>query len=396
MKESRRGMSGGGLSARCKRLEENMLVNLSTLQSHRKGIEDVVQKRKDKAAEGLKEAEKFSKKSKNKAASGNSMMGFATLNLETMKERVAKLEQNVYQNEDVITNNGSMIRDALKSKQEKADGVSQDISAIGSRTQMTEDDSLSGEPAGGDAGLDKQAPVFVDRCRIIEENAGTISAGQFPARQGRGAFSFAADKEESRFSKEEVAQFRDDIDFNDARATAQAREEILFGKMSHHEAGLVGPTMTYAAGPGFGASRPSSAPVGARAMAARPQSAAASSYGRPPSAAASNGGRSASAASGIRPQSAALSMTSGGRPQSAISQRPPMSARSGGVLRVPSRPGSANSMRTRMKILEQNLNSNRAVMEVNRDGIELVKKRRQQAAEAMTQLLIDMIPVPKG
>ena len=46
-----------------------------------------------------------------------------------------------------------------------------------------------------------------------------------------------------------------------------------------------------------------------------------------------------------------------------------------------------------MKALEENVARNKSVLTTNRDGIEFVKNRRAQAAQAMTQLLLDIKPV---
>jgi hypothetical protein len=354
IRESRRPMSGNSLSARCKRLEENMLVNLSTMQAHRRGLEEVVQRRKEKAAQGQKEMmEEIKNSKKSMGSTGGSMLGIKPLNFQTMKERTASLLETSYENQDMLMSCRSILDDVTAAKAAEV-AASQQGSA---RSQLPVGEaSLEHDPAVGEA----QAPR-VDRCRIIEDNARQLQMFQ------------AAD---ATITDQDVTQFPADPE-EEAQTATEIRQYILFGirpksacralsmdrSLGHH-------------------GRPASAPAG-------------NAQSRPSSSTSTCGARPPSASMYSRPQSASASAHAAvPRPASAASSHVmrPNSGRSGGPG-VPSRPCSANSMRSRMKAMEDNVFRNKKILETNRDGIEIVKKRREQAAQAMTQLLLDLKPV---
>lgn len=333
-KESRRAMSGGTMSARCRRLEENMLTNLSTLQSHRRGLEDVVQRRKDAAQQVLSELSKELKEccnSSSSAAGGGSMLGIAPMNFQTMKDRTATIEETVGRNQDTLMSCRTILDSITTAKQDETQILS-------SRSQLPEETAAQGTTRNAQ-----------DRLDMIEANAGML-------RENMGRENQQQRQKEASQVKAEAADFEADI-----KAQTEVRQYILFGIRPDSGMAPVG-------------KRPSSAPAGSRFPLSRPSS---SQAARPPSAATSVP---------TRPSSSV------GRYAAPAYQRP-LSARSGGVLGVPSRPCSANSMRSRMKVMEENVARNKKILATNRDGLEVVKKRRQQAADAMTQLLIDMKPV---
>lgn len=327
----------GTLSARCKRLEENMLTNITTLQYNRKGMEDVVNRRKEQAMKAQQEISQAIK-----AACGNgdssggakSMFGIAPLNFTTMKERTAALEETAGRNQDTLMSCRTML----------------DYITDAKRTQKQEEETAIG--ARSDVG--QAAPA--DRLDMIEANASMLSE-----KLQAQADSSTAEEDITRLNAEPV-DFEASI-----KAQAEARQHYLFG---------IEPRMTMATA---SAGRPSSAPAGTRIV----------PHGRPASAlsAASNFGRRPTSSIGGRPAS-----SFGGRPASAAQ---PLSARSGvaNVMGMPSRPCSANSMRSRIKAMEGNIARNAKTLTTNRDGLEVVKKRREQASQAMAQLMIDLKPV---
>lgn len=267
------------------------------------------------------------------------MLGIAPLNFSTMRERCAAIEESVHWSQDALMSNRSIL-DGINAAKQEASQSEVD------RTQMPDEET----PRDGAAA---KGP-YVDRCRIIEENVHRIG----------GALQARAD---TSFADEDITQLQEEPDYDritgEAKAASEARQYLLFG---------IKPASSVAMA---GMMRPSSAPAGARA---RPSSST-SAYARPASA----------VSAPARPGSAAYA-----RPGSAAQARPGSAARSS-LGPSGSRPSSANSMRARMALLEQNVARNKATMTTNREGIEFVKLRRQQAAQAMTQLMLDLKPVDK-
>jgi hypothetical protein len=282
-------------------------------------MEEVVQRRKEKAQEMLQELRDDMANSRKSAGGGNSLLGIGNLNFVSMKERTAALEESVYSNQDTIMSNRSILDEVLAKKKEKEEESA--------RNMMPPESAEDGEG---------EAPAVSDRLDMIEAKASGL-------RQ-----KMQADQDATQLKVEAGEQYELNL-----KAQAEARRYILFdlGGTPSARAALV---------------RPSSAPPGAAVN--RPSSSL--SIARPPSAA-----------------------SVPARPSSVIGARyaaQPLSARSGGVLRVPSRPCSANSMRSRMKALEENVARNKKTLTNNRDGLEVVKKRRAERAQAAAQLLVDI------
>lgn len=321
--EARRGT---GLSARCRRLEENMLENLSALQSHRRGLEDVVQRRKEQAErikKGLKEDSGLRGLSEGIGSATGSTLGIAPLNFRSMKERCQALQETVDSNQDTLMSQRSVLDQIIiaRRQQESARGDSARSGNVESARAASHAESADGQ----------EAP-YVDRCRVIEENARKIGVElQARADSATGAEEDADQTGLERYEK-------------DCRAATEARHYILFGKSPE--------------------ARPSSAPPGAFRHPPRPSSSASSAV----------------ATYSARPASSASYY--------AGSASRPLSARSRGLSKasVPSRPCSANSMTARCKALEDNLNRNKKILTYNRDGLEEVRKRREAAAKAMAAM----------
>lgn len=328
--ESRRAMAGGTLSARCKRLEENMLLNLSTMQNHRRGLEDVVQRRKEKAMRVQQEMREGMKAMQGGKVSGGDILGIAPLNFTTLRERTAAIEETVGRNQDTLMSNRSMLDRISAAKKDASQAEETD------RTLLPEEERASLSGTGGASPADRLDVIEANACMIREK------------LQPRAADSSLVEEDVTQLKADSMEQYELDV-----KAQAEVRQYILFGRNPQTAAATH-------------IKRPQSAPAGARSVPSRPGSSY-GSYGRPQS-----------AASGpARPGTA-------GRPGSALS------GRSASVLGVPSRPCSANSMRARMKVMEENVARNKKILTTNRDGIEVVKKRRAEAASAMTQLLVDL------
>jgi hypothetical protein len=121
---------------------------------------------------------------------------------------------------------------------------------------------------------------------------------------------------------------------------------------------------------------------------------------RPGSATPKNAGRPFSAPAGssrlLRPQSSSSSAAGTGptaRPGSAM-QRPASS--SGGWQLPPSRPTSSKSMSSRIKAMQDNAQLNKKTLDSNRDGLEVVKRRRAAAAQAMAETLAALSSAPES
>jgi len=288
------------------------------------------------------------------------MMGIAPLNFQSMKDRAAWIEESACRNQDTISSHRSVL-DAITAAKMESDPTYVPPSRPSTtlsfhRTQLPEEQPGHADQADLTGDITAEARA-VDQLDIIEANACKL----------REKLQARAD---SSMAEEDVTMLKADPvdDFEAAaKAQAEARQYILFGIKG------VKPSTVAAC-------RPSSAPAGARGIQryipARPSS-------------------GLSTATNARPVSAA---TTPARPSSGVryGASRPGSAMSGDVAGSTSRPYSANSMRARMKALEENVARNTKTLTNNRDGIEVVKKRRAEASQAMAQLLVDLKPVSES
>lgn len=298
--ESRKAVKGSSLSARCKRLEENMLTNLSSLQTHRRGLETVVQNRKEKAEKSAQELRLQMKELMHSSTGNGSILGIAPLNFQTLRDRTATLDENVNSNYSVILSNRSILNSIQGAKQEGQHA--EDITKLAEERIKNDDDSL-----------------IADKCRSIEEDARRIGANLHDGAEIEDAIQVER-RETRQYLLFGIPPSRPNVS---TTTTSTSR---------HHQ------------------SRPLSAP-------------AVASQSRPLSA------------------PAVASRTSTTRPPSVLSQRP------ASALSRNSRPTSANSITARIKLMEANVCENKKVMDTNKDGLEVVKKRREAAAKAMADCL---------
>lgn len=157
---ARRPQSRGSLTERCAKLQENMFLNLCTLNSHRAEMEKVVQERKEKAQKLREELMNTGTDFKLSSPPG-SLLGIPPLSFQSMKDRVSALEDNVDSNQESMMQHRSILDSHhRRSIQDTVRQAKQDNPIrMGVQVQT----------------LDMKAPL-VDRCQIIEENARRISS----------------------------------------------------------------------------------------------------------------------------------------------------------------------------------------------------------------------------
>lgn len=300
--ESRKA-SRGSLSARCRRLEENMLTNLSALQSHRRGLEDVVQSRKDKAEKSKQEIRQAMKDLMKPSTRDGSVLGIAPLNFQTLRDRTAALEDNVNSNREEFFSNRSILKTIQAARLESA--------PVSARTELPDDATNLNE---SDSKNDDT--TMADKCRAIEESARRIGAHLQESVQTENTIQ-VEQRETRQFLLFGIPPVRPDVASTAAMTTTSKQP------------------------------RPLSAP-------------------------------------------AVASRTSMTRPSSVLSQRP------ASALSRSSRPTSANSLCARIKLMEANVRENKQVLATNKDGLEVVKRRREQAAKAVADCLAALTAANSG
>lgn len=305
------------MTERLSRLEENLLSNLAALRAHRLGLDEVMERRKERAQQVLKELQRPSSDYEALGPLALAAVDTAPPNAaKNMRERLLALEENAEQNQDVLGGH----RKVLNEVQAVNQGHLQDISA-------------GGKLPGHESASACQPGLSPDEhLRFIEENSRWMGPG---------------------LQRAAVAKAKND-------------EERAARHQQASEAPAVAPVSRLWARPGS-ASRTvateNNDDVSAGTPVQRPTSAATTrgSQRRPPSA--------SSAASQQQRPGSALDMRAQVRPSSRLS-----SGRS-------SRPLSADSLTTRFRAMENNLQRNQQTMQSHRQIMDQMARNRQEQAE---------------
>mmetsp|Transcript_105830 Transcript_105830/g.192972 ORF Transcript_105830/g.192972 Transcript_105830/m.192972 type:complete len:286 (-) Transcript_105830:144-1001(-) len=146
------GSASGSLTARYKRLEENVLQNLNMLNTHRVEMENVVQLRKERAKKAAQELSGGSESLSSPLSSRGRSLGIPSPCFQSMKSRIAALEENADLNQESMKEHRSILDTVNRAKQDAP-----------ARTGVQ------------DEAVDTKAPLL-DRAQMIEANARRISA----------------------------------------------------------------------------------------------------------------------------------------------------------------------------------------------------------------------------